>query len=123
MKENSKRKEKPCATSSRAPTPPAVSVFRSETNRLPTKSWWPEISRTVGEKPEDLERWRAVCHAYVGLGWSQVNVKAMLEFYGRNEIPGSNWRYKAKPTSNRPASFDAIEEYARHLQEQSDAGQ
>jgi phage replication O-like protein O len=116
MKENSKEKEKPCATTSRAPIPPAVAVFRSETQRFPAKSWFAQIAEAVGEKPEDLERWRAVCHDYVGLGWSQVNVKAMLEFYGRNEIPGSNGRYKSKPVSDEPAGFAGIREYKRQLE-------
>ena len=62
--------------------PPAVTVFRSETQRYPAKSWYADL-----EKIQDLDRWRSVVHAYIGLGWNPTNVKGMLEWYDRNEIP------------------------------------
>ena len=43
--------------------PPAVTVFRSETQRYPAKSWYADL-----EKIQDLDRWRSVVHAYIGLG-------------------------------------------------------
>lgn len=94
-----------------APTPPAVKVFRSETQRYPAKSWHQQIAEIVGEAEIDLQFWRQVCHAYVGLGWSPVNVANMLDFYKRREIPPGNGRYKGKEGKGEPAGYRAIKDW------------
>ena len=70
------------------PTPLAVRVFREKAHRYPSKSWYGEIDSVVGEKKEDLERWGDVVFNYVGMGWNPTNVKGMLEFYQRGDVPG-----------------------------------
>lgn len=67
--------------------PPAADVFREETHRWPRKSWWPDLEKKVTSNTASLDRWREVVHAYVGLGWNPMNVKGMLEWFERNEIP------------------------------------
>lgn len=79
--ESSKKKKKKKSTGE-DPRPPAVDVYREETYYFPPKSWWPDL-----EAVEDLEFWRQVVHAYVGLGWNKRNVQGMLEWYERREIP------------------------------------
>lgn len=68
-------------------TPPAVKVFREMAHRYPAKSWYQDIDLEVGDDPDELELWGKVVKAYVGLGWNPTNVKVMLEFYQRGEIP------------------------------------
>jgi len=65
------------------PRPPAVDVYREVTELFPPKSWWPDLAEVT-----DLDRWREVVRAYVGLGWYKGNVKYMLEkWYNIGEIP------------------------------------
>lgn len=71
----------------KTPTPEAVKVFRENAHRYPPKAWYSKIAEAVGDDPTDLEFWGRVVLAYVGLGWNPGNVKNMLEFYGRQEIP------------------------------------
>ena len=59
-----------------------------------------QVIDAVGTNTEDVSFWHAVCDAYVGLGWNPKNVKVMLEFYDRREIPSSNpGQSKSGPTS------------------------
>ena len=69
------------------PIPPAVNIFRENAHRFPPKAWWSEVIQTVGEQIADLERWGQVVKCYVGLGWNPGNVRGMLDFFKRNEIP------------------------------------
>lgn len=69
-------------------TLPAVDAFRQATHRYPPKSWYSDIAQAVGDDDADLVFWHDVCKAYVGRGWNPLNVQAMLEYYGRREIPG-----------------------------------
>ena len=61
---------------------PAVLAFRDETKYYPPKSWFPDL-----EKITDLDRWRAVVHAWVGLGRNPRNVARMFDHYQNNEMP------------------------------------
>lgn len=63
-------------------------MFRANAHRYPAKSWYDDVERIVGTKQDDLEFWGRVVKAWVGIGWKQVNVKGMLDFYQRREIPG-----------------------------------
>jgi len=73
----------------KTPIPEAVEVFRAETNRFPPKSWFPTIAEAVGADPPNLDRWRAVAHAWVGSGYNPTNVQGMLECYRRGDMPGT----------------------------------
>jgi phage replication O-like protein O len=84
MKQRKKKKE------ARAKTPPAVHTFREAAHRYPAKSWYTDIDEIVGCDPPDLEFWHEVVKQYVGLGWNPTNVKNMLEFYQKREIPKQN---------------------------------
>ena len=64
------------------PRPPAVDVYRKVANRFPDKATWPML-----EKVTDLEFWEQVIINYIACGWSKVNIKTMLEFYDRRELP------------------------------------
>lgn len=70
--------------------PAAVLVFRQNASRYPAKSWYSNVSLTVGEGEEDLQFWGKVVKGWVGCGWNPTNVQGMLEFYLRREIPTTN---------------------------------
>ena len=81
--------------------PVAVKVFRANACRYPAKAWYDDVDEAVGDAQADLDFWGSVVKAWVGLGWNPTNVKGMLEFYGRREIPtvrGGNGR----SGTNRP---------------------
>ncbi|MBU1480033.1 MAG: hypothetical protein KJ694_22150, partial [Gammaproteobacteria bacterium] len=78
--------------SKRTPTPAAVVVFRENAHRYPAKSWYSEVATTVGEEQANLDFWGQVVFAYVGLGWNPTNIRGMLDFYRRREIPKINGR-------------------------------
>lgn len=82
------------------PTPKGVKVFRENAHRYPAKAWYDDIAAQVGEEPTALDLWGKVVKAYVGLGWNPTNVKVMLEYFGRNEIPSGNGR--GQPASPAP---------------------
>lgn len=75
--------------SSKAKTPEAVKVFRENAHRYPVKAWYDDIVEAVGEEPADLELWGQIVKAYVGLGWNPGNVKNMLAYYEKREIPAT----------------------------------
>lgn len=68
--------------------PPAVQVYRENTNRYPPKKLWGKIADAVGEGEEALDRWGETVAHYIGCGWNPTNVITMLEFFNRGEIPG-----------------------------------
>ena len=84
--------------------PPGVRVFRENAHRYPSKSWYQDIDTTVGDDPGQLDFWGKVVHAYVGMGWNPTNVKVMLEFFRRGEIPGEQSR-------NEPAGYEGIRDW------------
>ena len=69
------------------PTPEAVKVFRENAHRYPPKAWYSKIADAVGEEPAALDLWGQVVLAYIGLGWNPGNVKNMLAYYEKREIP------------------------------------
>jgi len=96
--------------------PPAADVFREETHRWPRKSWWPDLAEKVGAEPDALDRWRAVVHAYLGLGWNPMNVKGMLEWFDKDEVPHvrgvkRNARGNRKHEAATPGTVRAFADY------------
>jgi len=79
----------------KAKTPEAVRVFRENAHRYPAKSWYADIAEAVGEESSNLKLWGQIVKAYIGCGWNPGNVKNMLEFYGRREIPATKGQRNA----------------------------
>ena len=93
---------KPKRTSN--PPPEAVKVFRANAHRYPAKAWYEDVDQAVGDDQANLDFWGQVVKAWVGLGWNPTNVKGMLEFFKRREIPavkGGNGRSGSNYPSNR----------------------
>lgn len=96
--------------------PPSADVFREETHRWPRKSWWPDLEKKVTSNTASLDRWREVVHAYVGLGWNPMNVKGMLEWFDKNELPCVRGAKNARSTGVKheaatPSTVRAFEAY------------
>ena len=71
------------------PPLPAVQIYCRLTGELvPSKEWGDEIARTVGTQARALDRWKDVIHAWLGCDWKPGNVKGMLDYFARGEIPG-----------------------------------
>ena len=89
------RKPKRKAKTPKPKTPKAVKVFRENAHRYPPKAWYSKITDAVGEKPVDLELWGQIVLTYIGLGWNPGNVKNMLAYYEKREIPVTKGQQKA----------------------------
>jgi len=48
--------------------------------KVPT---YPTIIEAVGDKPEDLEVWRACCTFWLGVGWNPQNITGQLERFNQ----------------------------------------
>ena len=81
---------------------PAITVYQEEASRLPPESWRNVIAEAVGLDQTALDRWRRVVHGWIGQGWKPGNVQGMIDFFGRNEIPGEN-RPTGPPGNGRGA--------------------
>ena len=98
------RSESDLAQPSQKPTvggihPALVRFYEVTGRKVPNESWAHRIECAVGPDPPSIERWTQVINAWVGCGWARGNVKGMLDFYNRNEIPPgdrSNGRGKPK---------------------------
>jgi len=66
---------------------PSVALCRDRGAR-PAKAVYPTIAKSIGDGVGNLERWGAVVSAWIGSGWSPRNIRGMLEYFARNEIPG-----------------------------------
>jgi hypothetical protein len=77
----------------------AIQTYREAAHQYPKGTWKQKVVDAVGTNAPDVDFWRQVCESYVGLGWNPGNVKGMLEFYERREIPSVNGR---KPPVNEP---------------------
>lgn len=85
-------------------TPEAVKVFRVNACRYPAKAWYDDVDQAVGDDQVNLDFWGKIVKAWVGLGWKPTNVKGMLEFYERREIPALKGRSRNNgPTTPPPA--------------------
>lgn len=81
----------------RPPTIPAMAVFFEITKYFKiTKYWQMEAGRIVGDNAADLEFWRKVVIGWTGKYQTVHNIKGMLEYFERREVPG----YKNGATSN-----------------------
>ena len=76
---------------------PAIRVFREETQCYPKKATQPEIENLIGRREDDLALWRQVVHEWIALGWNPMNVRGMLGFFSRQEIPTTKGGKAAEP--------------------------
>jgi len=65
---------------------PAIIEYRDVTRLHVLISWRKQVAETVGEDPEEVKRWRAVVHDWIGRGWNKQNVKGMLEVFCNPDI-------------------------------------
>lgn len=82
------------------PNPDAIRIFRQETSAGISRTWRDRIESEVGTDAADLEFWKKVIVAWLGCGWKPSNVKGMLEFYGRRQLPGTNGNGTPSPPSD-----------------------
>lgn len=66
---------------------PAVLVYRDTARLWPDRVLRPAIAKTIGDKPEDLERWRLVIYTWIAIGYVKTNVAGMLEHFRENRLP------------------------------------
>lgn len=94
----------------------AADLYRKLTGTEPTPAWAAHMRTAVGDGQADLERWGQVIVAYTGTYTNRSNIKAMLEYYQRNEMPGTrkdgdNGSHRAAPrqseSSNEPSRISA----------------
>ena len=77
---------------------PAVIAYRDVAHRTPDAAVRKDIAQAVGDAPGDVQFWREVVHDWIACDWRKGNVKGMLDWYGRGELPatGKNGRKPAK---------------------------
>jgi hypothetical protein len=68
---------------------PAIQAYREETHYYPPSEWSPRIIEKVGDRPERVKFWQNVVARYVGTYRNPKNIVGMLEFFERNELPGT----------------------------------
>jgi hypothetical protein len=100
--------------------PPSVEVYRSVANRFPDKATWGMIDAGVGEVKEDLDFWRLVVRDYIASGFNKTNVKTMLEYFERRELPktkqgkkGSKQSGQSATRTGKPGAIAAAQRAAR----------
>lgn len=84
------------------PKPEAVKVYKSVLCRWPNKALDNLIGDTVGNEPEALILWENVVRGWIATGWNPGNVKGMLDFFSKGEIPGT---YKKESNTNGNKTF------------------
>jgi len=76
------------------PKPAAVHVYREIAHLYPHQSQYEIMDKAIGADQQSLARWGETVTAWCGCGWNPKNVKGMLDFYQRGEMPGTQ-----KPTN------------------------
>jgi phage replication O-like protein O len=72
------------------PLHPALVAYQEEAHLHVTIAWRPQVIEAVGDDTENIAFWRQVVHGYMGTYANRANVKAMLEFYQRRQVPGTS---------------------------------
>lgn len=93
-----KSKQKECANAPERH--PAIDVYRLKARAFPDKTAWPSIEAEVPVDDKSLDRWGRTVEAYIVVGWNKRNVRGMLDFFKRGEIPGANGRYSKNGNGN-----------------------
>ena len=69
--------------------PAAVHVYQTVAHLYPHKSLWSKMDETIGDDKESLLLFRQIVEGWLLIGWNPKNIKGMLDFYIRREIPGA----------------------------------
>jgi hypothetical protein len=99
--------------------PPAVVVYQQVADIWPGRKLWDKVGRVVGEDPDNLAFWEEVVIGYLLCGWNKLNIGAMIEFYGRREIPPGKRLTGSGRAAAEPKS--ALEDYEEWVREQGEA--
>jgi hypothetical protein len=68
----------------------AVAAYHELTGCYPDKTIQEKLISDIAALPDfNLALWRDVVTAYIAVGWNRRNVKGMVDFYSRKEIPGT----------------------------------
>jgi len=109
-------------TARKTPPPPAVEVYRSRAGMFPRRALWEMLAREVGDEQDALEFWGRVVEAWVASGWNPRNLRGMLDFFRRHELPGTKkGRQKHQKPSRDGTEAFAVVEKARALWQSGDS--
>ncbi len=82
--------------------PLGAHIYKEMVGYFPDKSWYPNIDNDVGDDPEKIKFWRIVIFHYLGTYKNKFNVKAMLDFFNRGEIPGTKGQQNGRARNGTP---------------------
>lgn len=68
---------------------PAVASYQDKTHIRPNQVVRQRIAAVVGDHPANIHVWDSVIEGWLLSGWRPNNAGGMLEFYERNQIPGT----------------------------------
>lgn len=85
------------------PMHPALAAYREATHLNVSLDWQQDVIDAVGDAEEDVAFWRQVIKDYTGTYTNKANVKAMLDYYKRRELPGTGKRNRTSTTTGIPA--------------------
>ena len=99
-----------------AKKPAVVHVYNSIVNSPPHKSLWAKMDNLVGDSEKSLLLFRRIVESWIAVGWKPNNIKGMLEYFERGEIPGEDKknghsRRKSKTSGNTKSAGGDIPEY------------
>lgn len=60
---------------------PAILTYKSVAHYQVLAVWRSRVVEVVGDKPNDVERWRQTIFSWLGKGWNPKNIEGMLEAY------------------------------------------
>lgn len=98
-------KQKKPVKAAKPPTPPQIEAFREVMHRFPEKALYQKIVDAVPES--DIEFYKQVLTAWLGIGWNKFNIDGQLECYSRREVPHRNGK-RSDPESTGSPMMDAI---------------
>jgi len=93
--------DKPRRTAKKSETPPQIAAYREIAHRYPNKSLYDDITSAVPES--DIDFYKQVVKAWIGLGWNPSNIAGQLEAYKRREIPHKNGQSNGNGSTPQPA--------------------
>jgi hypothetical protein len=78
---------------------PAIEIYRQVTGRYPPPAAEPLITEAGIETAQEQQLWEKVIRSFICCGWRAQNIVGMLDFYHRQEIPGTRPRRDARSGS------------------------
>ena len=93
--------DKPRRPAKKPETPPQIAAYHEVAHRYPNKSLYDDITSAVPES--DIDFYKKVLKAWIGLGWNPSNIAGQLEAYKRREIPHKNGQSNGNGSTPQPA--------------------